>query len=81
MGNHPHHFSKGADMSEITKAFEGERPVRQKAKSQIYFRTGSVLIDELVGGGMSLGYPSGRIANIYGESGAGKTFFEIRRNK
>jgi len=62
-------------MGEITKAFESERPVRQKAKSQIYFRTGSALVDELVGGGMSLGYPSGRIANIYGESGAGKTFF------
>jgi len=62
-------------MSEITEAFESDRPVRQKAKSQIYFRTGSALVDELVGGGMSLGYPSGRIANIYGESGAGKTFF------
>ena len=38
------------------------------------FKTGSDLLDIVVGGGMGLGYPAGRIINLVGDKSAGKTF-------
>ena len=60
---------------DIVSKFEAPRPERQRAKTDTYYRTGSTLMDLLVGGGMSMGFPSGKIVNFYGEAGAGKTFF------
>lgn len=60
---------------DLTNEFESDRPTRQRAKTDTYYKTGSTLVDLLVGGGMSMGFPSGRIVNFYGESGSGKTFF------
>ncbi|HUW46876.1 MAG TPA: hypothetical protein VMW50_13945, partial [Dehalococcoidia bacterium] len=40
----------------------------------ICFPTGSDLLDTLVGGGESLGYPAGRIINFVGDKSSGKTF-------
>lgn len=39
-----------------------------------YFRTGSLLLDLVVGGGVGLGFPAGKIINIVGDKSSGKTF-------
>jgi len=39
-----------------------------------YFRTGSLLLDLVVGGGVGLGLPAGKIINIVGDKSSGKTF-------
>ncbi len=39
-----------------------------------YFRTGSLLLDLVVGGGIDLGFPAGKIINIVGDKSSGKTF-------
>jgi recombination protein RecA len=41
------------------------------------FPTGSDLLDILVGGGESIGYPAGRIANFVGDKSSGKTFLAL----
>lgn len=41
------------------------------------FPTGSDLLDELVGGGESKGYPAGRIINFVGDKSSGKTFLAL----
>jgi RecA/RadA recombinase len=43
-------------------------------KKEMRFRTGSCLLDVLVGGGAGLGYPAGKIINIVGDKSSGKTF-------
>jgi len=58
----------------MTDEFENVRPAKPKAKSDIYFKTGSTLLDLLIAGGTGMGTPAGKIINVYGESGAGKTF-------
>jgi RecA/RadA recombinase len=41
---------------------------------EVYFSTGSGLLDLVVGGGQGYGYPSGKICNIVGDKSSGKTF-------
>lgn len=41
----------------------------------LYFPTGSDLMDTQVGGGITKGYPAGKIINIVGDKSSGKTFF------
>jgi len=41
------------------------------------FPTGSDLLDELVGGGESKGFPIGRIVNFVGDKSSGKTFLAL----
>jgi len=47
------------------KGKEGLRP---------YISTGSDLLDMVVGGGIGMGFPAGRIVNIVGDKSSGKTF-------
>jgi recombination protein RecA len=42
--------------------------------SDIRFSTGLTLLDLVVGGGEGMGYPTGKIVNIVGDSSSGKTF-------
>jgi len=50
-----------------------------KKKSRILHSipTGSDLLDDLVGGGESKGYPAGRIVNFVGDKSSGKTFLAL----
>lgn len=41
------------------------------------FSTGADLLDELVGGGESKGFPAGRIVNFVGDKSSGKTFLAL----
>lgn len=43
-------------------------------RDEIRFKTGSDLIDLVVGGGEGKGYPGGRIINLVGDKSSGKTF-------
>lgn len=46
-----------------------------KKEKRIYFRTGSIVIDKLIGGKKGVyGVPAGRFINIVGDKSAGKTF-------
>lgn len=46
-----------------------------KKEKGIYFRTGSIVIDKLIGGKKGVyGVPAGRFINIVGDKSAGKTF-------
>ena len=49
----------------------------KESKSRICFPTGSDLMDIQVGGGVTKGYPAGRIINIVGDKSSGKTFMAI----
>lgn len=40
----------------------------------IRYRTGSDLLNNMVGGGLGQGYPGGRIVNLVGDKSSGKTF-------
>lgn len=60
--------------SKLDVEFETERPIQQRAWHASYFRTGSTLLDLMVGGGLELGYAAGTIIQIVGESSGGKTF-------
>jgi RecA/RadA recombinase len=42
-----------------------------------YLRTGCTLLDLMIGGGMGLGFPAGRVLNFVGDKSAGKTFNAI----
>lgn len=48
----------------------------EKKKPKIFFEcsTGSDLLDEVVGGGVTKGFPAGNIINIVGDKSTGKTF-------
>jgi recombination protein RecA len=48
-----------------------DKPRKQKITR---FRTGSTIMDLIVGGGQGLGYPWGKIVNIVGDKSSGKTF-------
>ena len=51
--------------------------IKQKTKEEkdlIRYPTGSDLQDLLVGGGLGMGYPGGKIINIVGDKSTGKTF-------
>jgi RecA/RadA recombinase len=43
----------------------------------VWFTTGSALIDEVAGAGRGLGFESGGIVNICGQSGSGKSYLSI----
>lgn len=61
---------------DIIKEFEdSERPARQRPLKVSYFRTGCTLLDVLVGGGVGIGFPAGKIINFEGNTSSGKTFF------
>ena len=46
-----------------------------KKENKIYFRTGSIVLDKLLGGKKDVyGVPAGRFINIVGDKSAGKTF-------
>lgn len=46
-----------------------------KKSNKIYFRTGSIVLDKLIGGKKGVyGVPAGRFINIVGDKSAGKTF-------
>lgn len=46
-----------------------------KKENKIYFRTGSIVLDKLLGGKKGVyGVPAGRFINIVGDKSAGKTF-------
>lgn len=54
-----------------------EKTIKTKHKNKVFkytFTTGSDLLDVLVGGGESEGYPSGRVVNFVGDKSSGKTF-------
>lgn len=42
--------------------------------TDLRIRTGSTLLDLVVGGGLGMGYPIGKIINIVGDKSSGKTF-------
>lgn len=42
-----------------------------------YFTTGSTLLDLVVGGGLGMGFPAGRIVNFVGDKSSGKTFLAL----
>jgi RecA/RadA recombinase len=46
----------------------------QQENNQIWIKTGSTLLDLVVGGGRGLGYPAGKSINVVGDKSAGKTF-------
>lgn len=45
-----------------------------EAKEPTYLTTGCTLLDLVVGGGLGMGLPAGRVVNIVGDKSAGKTF-------
>jgi len=47
---------------------------KKKIANKFWFPTGSDLLDILVGGGESFGYPLGKIINLVGDKSSGKTF-------
>lgn len=47
---------------------------KTKETKEMVFSTGSDLMDLVVGGGLRMGYPGGRIINIVGDKSSGKTF-------
>lgn len=61
-------------MGKVKEMFE-EEIERVFQKSEINFNTGSTLLDVMIGGGIGMGSPAGRIINLVGESSSGKTFF------
>jgi RecA/RadA recombinase len=63
------------------KAEEFKEMVRQVGKvatsNDVWFSTGSALIDEVAGGDKGEGFEAGGIVNIVGQSGSGKSFLCI----
>lgn len=63
-----------------TKVEQGKKAIKErkekliKADPKYYFSTGSTLLDLLVGGGVGLGYPAGRIINTVGNNSSSKSF-------
>ena len=45
-----------------------------EAKETTYLTTGCTLLDLVVGGGLGMGLPAGRVVNLVGDKSAGKTF-------
>ena len=48
--------------------------MEEAKKNPRWLKTGSVLLDILVGGGVGLGFPTGKVINFVGDKSSGKTF-------
>jgi recombination protein RecA len=63
--------------AEVERAIMAKKEKKERAErldDKIFFPTGSDLLDLVIGGGVGMGIPGGRIINVVGNKSAGKTF-------
>jgi recombination protein RecA len=61
-------------MNDICESVRRAIMAKTETQESIWFSTGCDLLDLVVGGGLGLGFPSGKVINIVGDTSTGKTF-------